>query len=69
MVNCNRVAARRSDKRHFDHHFMKEDKVKELVMPQALKKMFQLVFSERPADNGQRFLFMDRDAGMLSLNL
>ena len=33
--------------RHLDHHFMVEDKVREIITPQAVNKMFQLDFSEQ----------------------
>ena len=47
-VNCNRIATKEiGSKRLFDHHFMVEDRVKEIVTPQALNEMFELDFSER----------------------
>ena len=47
-VNCNRIATKEiGSKRLFDHHFMIEDRVKEIVTPQALNEMFELDFSER----------------------
>lgn len=34
--------------RHLDHHFiMVEDKVREIITPQAVNKMFQLDFREQ----------------------
>ena len=53
-VSCSRVAVKEvGSDRPFDHHFMVEDKVKEIVTPQALNKMFELDFSERPDDKKQ----------------
>ena len=47
-VNCHRVAAMEvCSGRHLDHHFMVENKVREIVSPQVLNKMFELDFSER----------------------
>ena len=53
-VSCSRVAVKEvcSD-RPFDHHFMGEDKLKEIVTPQASNKMFELDFSEKPDDKKQ----------------
>ena len=51
-VSCSRVAVKEvGSDRPFDHHFMVE--VKEIVTPQALNKMFELDFSERPDDKKQ----------------
>ncbi|XP_068676501.1 uncharacterized protein [Montipora foliosa] len=53
-VSCSRVAVKEvGSNRPFDHHFMVEDKVKEIVTPQALNEMFDLDFSERPDDKKQ----------------
>ncbi|XP_074606450.1 uncharacterized protein LOC141859501 [Acropora palmata] len=53
-VSCSRVAVKEvGSDRPFDHHFMVEDKVKEIVTPQALNKMFELDFSEKPDDKKQ----------------
>ena len=53
-VSCSRVAVKEVGLDiPFDHHFMVEDKVKEIVTPQALNKMFELDFSERPDDKKQ----------------
>jgi len=53
-VNCHRVAAKEvCSGRHLDHHFMVENKVKEIVTPQVLNKMFELDFSERTDDKEQ----------------
>ena len=55
-VSCSRVAVKEvGSDRPFEHHFMVEDKfkVKEIVTPQALNKMFELDFSERPNDKKQ----------------
>ena len=53
-VSCSRVAVKEvGSDRPFDHHFMVEDKVKEIVTPQALNKMFELDFNERPDDKKQ----------------
>ena len=61
MVNCNRVAAKEvGSDRHFDHHFMVEDKVREIVTPQALNKKFELDFSERTEDKGQEYSQEDK---------
>lgn len=50
-VDCHRVAAVEvCTGRHLDHHFMVENKVKEIVTPQAVNKMFELDFSERTDD-------------------
>jgi len=46
MVNCNRVATKEvGSGRHLDHHFMVEDKVRDIVTPQVLNKMFELDFN------------------------
>ena len=53
-VNCHRVAAMEvCSGRHLDHHFMVENKVREIVSPQVLNKMFELDFSERTGDKEQ----------------
>ena len=53
-VSCSRVAVKEvGSDRPFDHHFMVEDQVREIVTPQALNKMFELDFSERPDDKKQ----------------
>ena len=53
-VNCHRVAAMEvCSGRHLDHHFMVENKVREIVSPQVLNKMFELDFSERTDDKEQ----------------
>ena len=53
-VNCHRVAAMEvCSGRHLDHHFVVENKVREIVTPQALNKMFELDFSERTDDKEQ----------------
>ena len=53
-VSCSRVAVKEvGSDRPFDLHFMVEDKVKEIVTPQALNKMFKLDFSERPDNKKQ----------------
>ena len=50
-VDCHRVAAVEvCSGRHLDHHFMVENKVREIVTPQAVNKMFELDFSERTDD-------------------
>ena len=46
-VDCHRVAAVEvCSGRHLDDHFMAEDKVREIVTPQALSQMFELDFKE-----------------------
>lgn len=53
-VICNRVAAKEiGSERLFDHHFMVEDKVKEIITPQALDVMFGLDFRVRPKEKEQ----------------
>ena len=50
-VDCHRVAAVEvCSGRHLNHHFMVENKVREIVTTQALNKMFELDFSERAGD-------------------
>ena len=50
-VDCHRVAAVEScSSRHLDHHLMVENKVREIVTPQEVNKMFKLDFSERTDD-------------------
>ena len=62
VVSCNRIAAKEiGSERHFDHHFMIENKVKELVTPQALNKMFQLDFCERSDDKEQGYSHEDKE--------
>ena len=47
-VNCNRIAVVEvGSEKPLDHHFTVEDKVKEIVTPQALIRMFELDFPER----------------------
>ena len=56
-VDCHRVAAVEvSSGRHLDHHFMVENKVREIVTPQAVNKMFELDFSERTDDKELGYL-------------
>jgi len=53
-VNCHRVTAMEvCSGRHLDHHFMVENKVREIVTPQVLNKMFELDFSQRSDDKEQ----------------
>ena len=57
-VNCYRVAAMQFwtsvlPGRHLDHHFVVENKVREIITPQVLNKMFELNFSERTDDKEQ----------------
>lgn len=61
-INCNRIAAKEiGSQRYFDHHFVVEDKVREIVTPQAVNKMFELDFSERTeAVKGQYYSQEDR---------
>ena len=52
-VSCIRVAVKGvGSDRPFDHHSI-EDKVREIVTPQALNEMFELVLSERTDDRKQ----------------
>ena len=47
-VDFHRVAAVQvCSGRHLDYHFIVEDKVREIITPQAVNKMFQLDFSEQ----------------------
>ena len=47
-VDCNRIAAIEvGSEKLLGHHFAVEDKVKEIIVPQALNKMFQQDFHER----------------------
>ena len=53
-VNCRRVAAMEvCSGRHLDHHFVVENKVREIVTPQVRNNMFELDFSERNDDKEQ----------------
>lgn len=61
VVNCNRVAAKEvGSGRHLDHHFMVEDKVREIVTPQVLNKMFELDFNERAEYKEQEYSQEDK---------
>ena len=60
-VNCHRVAAMEvCSGKHLDHRFMVENKVREIVTPRALNKMFELDFSERTDDKEQRYSQEDK---------
>lgn len=63
VVSCCRVAAKEvgSGKHHGDH-LMVETKVREMVTPQTLNKMFELDFTEQMDDKGQK-VFEDSLAG------
>ena len=55
-MSCNRVATKEvGSGRHLDHHFVVENKVREVVTPQALNKMFELDFSERTENKGLEY--------------
>ena len=50
-ADCHRVAAVEvCSGRHLDHHLMVENKVREIVTPQAVNKIFELDFSEQTDD-------------------
>ena len=55
-VNCNGIAVVEvGSEKLFDHHFAVDDKVKEIVTPQALIRMFVLDFPERSDERAHQY--------------
>ena len=60
-VNCNRIAVVEvGSEKPLDHHFAVEDKVKEIVTPQALIRMFELDFPERSDEIAHQYSQEDK---------
>lgn len=59
-VSCHRVAAREVGSGSHLGHFMVENKVREIVTPQVLNKMFELDFSEQTDDKEQGYSLEDK---------
>ena len=60
-VNCNRIAVVEvGSEKPLDHHFAVEDKVKEIVTPQALIRMFELDFPERSDERAHQYSQEDK---------
>lgn len=61
VVSCCRVAAKEvGSGKHHGHHFMVETKVREIVTPQTLNKMFELDFTEQMDDKEQEYSQKDK---------
>lgn len=61
VVSCCRVAAKEvGSGKHHGHHFMVETKVREMVTPQTLNKMFELDFTEQMDDKEQEYSQKDK---------
>ena len=61
VVSCCRVAAKEvGSGKHHGHHFMVETKVREMVTPQTLNKMFELDFTEQMDDKEQEYSPKDK---------
>ena len=61
VVSCCRVAAKEvGSGKHHGHHFMVETKVREMVTPQTLNKLFELDFTEQMDDKEQGYSQKDK---------
>ena len=59
--NCNRIAVVEvGSEKPLDHHFAVQDKVKEIVTPQALIRMFELDFPERSDESAHQYSQEDK---------
>ena len=60
-VNCNRIAVVEvGSEKPLDHHFAVEDKVKEIITPQALIRMFELDFPKRSDERAHQYSQEDK---------
>ena len=60
-VDCHRVSEMEvCSGKHLDHHFVAENKVREIVTPRALNRMFELDLSEGTDDKEQGYSREDK---------
>ena len=60
-VDCHRVSGMEvCSGKHLDHHFVAENKVREIVTPRALNRMFELDLSEGTDDKEQGYSQEDK---------